>query len=576
MKGMKEKGVSRRIPNRKISLFWKYCVMMLCVQMVSTAALLVSNHMLTTKQTEFYLETVRGQILHNCENFSDALYKLYAIPEAINGTRYYDYVRGESSGIMPDKYVSVLPLLQKALNNQMFLQEKNEECLLYFSGMNCIVTRKKNFQKAEKCFDEYLRFSRVSTAELLELLQSGTAVRLLPMQEVSVGGRNVPCMSLLLHPMNSRMTVMSLYTENDIQSMLGFEALPEGSAFQLVYRGEEVLYSSCGRKEALSEEDFYEITADIRELEITAVFRIPRQCLLEMGISAKMAGMRLIGISVLLGIVLNILLSEIFTTPMSRLLQNYGGSMEEKKIISEVEYLSVLISEIQVKTRRLQALFEHAEGKTAKRRLNWLWHERLYQSILTGDKENTMHLLAMISEEPYEGTAGLESFYNTLFVLRSAAEELDADVCSLKSVRYREEESARENFLMLMRVAEEFHDYLDIRQEELGKREAARVLSFIRDNYMEDCICVQYVAKHFGLPERSVSAMVNQETGLTFGEYLLQLRMQKAGVLLCTTTLEVKKVGEMCGYFSESTFFRVFKKYYNKTPSQYRKDAGEQ
>lgn len=550
--------------------------MMLCVQLVSTVALLVSNHMLTKKQTEFYLETVRGQILHNCENFSNALYKLYAIPEAINGTRYYDYIRGESAGELPDKYVSVLPLLQKALNNQMFLQEKNEECLLYFGGTNCIVTRKKSFQRAEACFEEYLEFSGESAQELLELLRDRTAVRLLPMQEVCVGDRTVPCMSLLLHPMGSRITVMSLYAKDDIQSMLGLGALPEGSAFRLAYRDGEVLYSGGELMEALAEEEFYEIVADIEELDVTATFRIPRQRLLEVGTGARAAGMRLIGISVLLGILLNILLSEVFTTPMRRLLQNHGGSMEEKRIISEVEYLSVLISEIQVKTRKLQALFEHVEEKTAKRRLNWLWHERLYQSILTGDKENTMHLLTMISEEPCAKTTGLESFYNTLFVLRSAAEELDAEPASLKAIRYREEKTAQENFRMLMQVARELHDYLDAQREDAENKKFMEVLSFIRDNYMEDSMCVQYVAKHFGMPEKSVSAMVNQETGLTFGEYLLQLRMQRAGMLLCTTTLEVKKVGEMCGYFSESTFFRVFKKYYHKTPSQYRRDAGEE
>lgn len=555
-------------------MFWKYCIMMLCVQSVSMIALLVSNHMLDKKQTQFYLDTVREQIAHNCETFSDALYKPYAMPEAINATRYYDYIRGETSGSLPDKYVSVLPLLQKALNNQMLLQGENEECLLYFAGADCIVTRKKNFQQAKECFEEYLHFSQISGGELLELLQSRTAVRLLPMQEVSISARSVSCMSLLLHPLDARITVMSLYAEDDIQSMLGFEALPSGSAFWITRSDGEILYSSCAAAEDMGREDFYEITAELRELEAKAVFWIPRQCLREMGKDARAAGIRLIGISLLLGILLNILLSEVFTTPMRRLLQNHGGSLEEKRIISEVEYLSMLISEIQVKSGKLQALFEHVEGETAKRRLSWLWHERLYQSILTNDRENTMHLMEMITAQPGEGTAALESFYNILFVLRSAAEELRADIRSLSSARYREREPVQVNFHMLIQIAEEFHDYLDTCREEAGKDEAFQVLSFIRENYMDDRLCVQYVAKQFGLSEKGLYAMINRETGLGFAEYLLQLRMQRAGMLLCTTTLEVKKVGEMCGYFSESTFFRVFKKYYAKTPSQYRRDAG--
>ena len=49
--------------------------------------------------------------------------------------------------------------------------------------------------------------------------------------------------------------------------------------------------------------------------------------------------------------------------------------------------------------------------------------------------------------------------------------------------------------------------------------------------------------------------------------------MKTAGKLLYSTQLSVAEVGQQCGYPAESTFFRVFRKYYGISPSQYRKNG---
>ena len=64
---------------------------------------------------------------------------------------------------------------------------------------------------------------------------------------------------------------------------------------------------------------------------------------------------------------------------------------------------------------------------TAARRtaFSWLQHERLYQSVLSADEEGCLQLLQAICKETNRIEAARETFYNVLFVLRSAAGELE-------------------------------------------------------------------------------------------------------------------------------------------------------
>jgi AraC-like DNA-binding protein len=60
------------------------------------------------------------------------------------------------------------------------------------------------------------------------------------------------------------------------------------------------------------------------------------------------------------------------------------------------------------------------------------------------------------------------------------------------------------------------------------------------------------------------------ETGISPGQYLMTLRMQKARDLLSGSTMSVKRVMFEIGFNDKSNFVRSFKKAYGLTPSEYR------
>lgn len=65
--------------------------------------------------------------------------------------------------------------------------------------------------------------------------------------------------------------------------------------------------------------------------------------------------------------------------------------------------------------------------------------------------------------------------------------------------------------------------------------------------------------------------LFKEETGRTIIQYLRELRLQRAELLLRTTFLSIKEVMSESGLTSTTHFVQYFKKRYGFTPSGYRK-----
>ena len=67
--------------------------------------------------------------------------------------------------------------------------------------------------------------------------------------------------------------------------------------------------------------------------------------------------------------------------------------------------------------------------------------------------------------------------------------------------------------------------------------------------------------------------LFKRETGARMGEWLIELRLQKAAYLLAQSYLSVKEVARSAGYEHVSSFIRAFERRYVLTPTQYRERA---
>lgn len=64
--------------------------------------------------------------------------------------------------------------------------------------------------------------------------------------------------------------------------------------------------------------------------------------------------------------------------------------------------------------------------------------------------------------------------------------------------------------------------------------------------------------------------LIKKHTGMTYSQYLIYLRMDRAKTLLITTDLSIETIVFQCGYNNKGFFFRKFKEYTGYYPKEYR------
>jgi len=75
-----------------------------------------------------------------------------------------------------------------------------------------------------------------------------------------------------------------------------------------------------------------------------------------------------------------------------------------------------------------------------------------------------------------------------------------------------------------------------------------------------------------GISGSYLSARFKKETGQTITDYVNEKRVQKAKQLLSTTKLQIQTIAQYCGISDVNYFSKIFKKYADTTPKEYRKD----
>lgn len=91
----------------------------------------------------------------------------------------------------------------------------------------------------------------------------------------------------------------------------------------------------------------------------------------------------------------------------------------------------------------------------------------------------------------------------------------------------------------------------------------------------DHAISVQEAAAQCGFSESHFMKLFKELTGMSFNAYLVNYRLDLAAKQLSETDLKVIDIAENCGFHNHSYFTRAFLKKYGRTPSAYRKNAGQ-
>ena len=93
---------------------------------------------------------------------------------------------------------------------------------------------------------------------------------------------------------------------------------------------------------------------------------------------------------------------------------------------------------------------------------------------------------------------------------------------------------------------------------------------YMSQHFCDPNLMLQDVAKAVNMSNSRFSTVFSQQSGKTFTEYLIYLRLNKAKELLRTTDMKSSEIAHETGYNDAHYFSYIFKKNTGMTPSEYR------
>lgn len=95
-------------------------------------------------------------------------------------------------------------------------------------------------------------------------------------------------------------------------------------------------------------------------------------------------------------------------------------------------------------------------------------------------------------------------------------------------------------------------------------------IKFIDNNYCKNDLSLDTVSKRFCLSSSYLSKLIKEETGLSFVDYVTNIRVKKAISIMDDPTVKIYQVAELVGYSNQHYFCKAFKKVTGLSPTEYR------
>lgn len=109
----------------------------------------------------------------------------------------------------------------------------------------------------------------------------------------------------------------------------------------------------------------------------------------------------------------------------------------------------------------------------------------------------------------------------------------------------------------------------DLLSLQTGNEYVRKAIQYIEE-HISDVLTIKDVAQQVHLNPSYFSVLFKEEASLTFIDYVTRLRMKKAKELLENSNLSLDAISERIGLQTTSYFIRMFKRFENMTPKQYR------
>lgn len=104
-------------------------------------------------------------------------------------------------------------------------------------------------------------------------------------------------------------------------------------------------------------------------------------------------------------------------------------------------------------------------------------------------------------------------------------------------------------------------------------KESKTVMDFLIQNYNNPDMTLGLINKQTGIAEKKVGKIIQNSSGLTFKQYLNQIRIEEARRQLLHTDRSITEIAFLVGYNNVTHFNRIFKELQNISPKEFRNQA---
>ena len=101
------------------------------------------------------------------------------------------------------------------------------------------------------------------------------------------------------------------------------------------------------------------------------------------------------------------------------------------------------------------------------------------------------------------------------------------------------------------------------------------VLSYIRENFEDNTLCLNDIAGHAGVSPAYLSALFKKVYGQSISDTIAAQRTEAACQYLKSSNMSLKEISIRCGYANQYYFSNSFKKKIGMSPSAYREQHSE-
>lgn len=96
------------------------------------------------------------------------------------------------------------------------------------------------------------------------------------------------------------------------------------------------------------------------------------------------------------------------------------------------------------------------------------------------------------------------------------------------------------------------------------------VQKYINRNYNNEDLSISEIANSLGISQTYLTRLFKRELGMTFADYLTNVRIKNAIILMRDPSLKLYEIAKLIGYSTQHYFSNVFKKHVGISPQDYK------